>query len=630
MRRTGLATLGAGATATALLATGVVTGSLAILVAPPVLPSAAAADLRPFADCEELRRWYVATTLSHVTAWGLDGFPDMQRQTLTVTDSLASGAGTAEPAASSDSGTNIQEAGVDEPDVAKTDGRLVVHLTGRRLVITDTGGERPRRVSSTLLPRQVHDAELLRTGDTVTVLGSGYEYLARFSAPDGIVADIAPPARQSTTIVSVDISDPAQPRIENTERIDGRLVSAREYDGTIRAVVSTAGPDLPFVAPDQGRTYKDARVENRRLVRNAAIERWLPSSRTPGDATRTPLLDCTDVRHPEKHSGFGTLSILTFDADNPAADRESTGITAGGELVYSSTDRLYVATSSGWWGGPVPLIDGRRARALRPSTTEVHAFAVDGTRTRYVASGQVAGTVRDRWSFSEHDGHLRVATALGRDPWNPRENAVSVLDEVAGELVEVGHVGGMGRHEQIQSVRWFGEVAVVVTFRQVDPLYTLDLSDPTDPRVLGELKIRGFSAYLHPLGDDLLLGLGQDATRQGTTTGAQAATFDIVDLGNPRRRDTELFGRNTELAAQWDARAFTYLPDRRIALSPVQSWRTGHTRMAILSIDDEGRISRTLTRPVAAGYGTTVRALPLDDGRVAVVSGATVTLLDPG
>ena len=629
------------------LTTGIVTTSLGILLAPPITLPAAADELKPFDDCEELRQWYVDTTLPRVTAWGLDGWPgvyDGLRTDMALTSEAAATSDAGKSVGNNETGTNVQEAGVDEPDVAKTDGSLVVHVTDQQLVITDAGGTEPRRLSRIALPRHVYQPEILLVDDTVLVFGSVSRYGGYPTVDSPIVArDSILPSRSTTVISSIDISVPSAPQVERTERIDGHLVSAREYDGTVRAVISTPTPDLPFVSPDgvlnrkwnsdpgDAPNAREARAENRRIVRDATIEQWLPGTRTvtPGvGTTQGPLVDCTDVRHPEKHSGLGTLSVLTFDAGSPV-DRDTTGITAGGELVYSSTDRLYIATTDYGWGEPIPLLRSPRTPIREPNpTTEVHAFAIDGTDTAYVASGTVRGTVRDRWSFSEYDGYLRVATALGRDSWNPRENAVFVLEERRGKLVPVGSVGGMGLREQIQSVRWFGDVAVVVTFRQVDPLYTIDLSDPTDPRVLGELKIPGFSSYLHPIGDDLLLGIGQDATKDGRTTGAQAATFDIGDLTDPERLDTEEFARHTELATSWDPRAFTYLPERRIALSPVQNYYTGRTRLAIFEIAEDGAITRTTTEPVGGWNLGAVRALPLDDGTVAVVSGHKVTLVD--
>ena len=135
---------------------------------------------------------------------------------------------------------------------------------------------------------------------------------------------------------------------------------------------------------------------------------------------------------------------------------------------------------------------------------------------------------------------LRVASTeepawWGTGPQEESESFVTTLGERDGALVQLGRVGGLGKGERVYAVRFVGDTGYVVTFRQVDPLYTLDLSPPSRPAVLGELKIRGYSAYLHPLGDDLLLGVGQDATEEGRVLGTQLSLFDVSDLRRPVR-----------------------------------------------------------------------------------------------
>ncbi|MGH3330338.1 MAG: beta-propeller domain-containing protein, partial [Nocardioidaceae bacterium] len=503
---------------------------------------------------------------------------------------------------------------------------IVAHVRGHRVVLTDVTGE-PRELSRIKVPRELGEAELLLVGDKLLVLGQTYSFWGPAASRVGVDVMPVPGGDQAQTrVLVVDDADPSSPRVEQDTTYSGSLLSAREYDGTVRLVVSTGSPALDFVHPGRRRTEREATRENRQIVRESSIEDWLPTVRP--DTGSEPLVECTDVRHPEESSGFSTISVVTFDAESPAA-RDTTAVTASGDLVYSSADRLYVATSTdGWWSEPVPLVErGAVPRRPEPPTTQVHAFALDGPRTEYIASGDVPGRVSDRWSFSEYDGHLRVATALGRDSWNPRENAVVVLEERGAELAEVGRVGGMGVREQVQSVRWFGDVVVVVTFRQVDPLYTVDLSDPTTPKVLGELKIPGFSAYLHPVGGDMLLGLGQNATRRGTSLGAQAATFDIRDLAAPVRLDTEGFSKHTDFLAGWDSRAFTYLPEQRTALAPVQNTWNGRTRVAILRLGEDGTIRRTTTGAVGGWYPSSVRTLPLGGPEVALVANGTVTKL---
>ena len=632
MRRRTLAILGAALTS-ALAGT-------AVLAAPPLTGPATASALPAFAGCEQLRQWYVDSALPMVGPWGLGSpgyYPALEDQMLMSPaapeqSAAQSRAESGDALGNGSTGTNVQEVGVDEPDVAKTDGDIVVRtVTGGDVVVTDVRGQ-PRDLSRVSLPGLLDSAELLLVEDKVVVIADEGSY---GGVPAPTQFDIAGPmpddADSSTSVFVIDITDPSSPRIESRQRFGGGLVSARSYDQTVRLVITTGAPTLDFVQPNRDRTPAQAGSQNREIVRASAIGDWLPGVRSGSGSAETPLLDCDDVRHPEKPSGLGTISVITFDADTPA-QRSATAVTAGGELVYSSSDRLYVATTADdSWGEPVPLMESGEPILPEPSRTQLHAFALDGAETTYVASGSVPGRVRDRWSFSEYDGHLRVATALdpplGRDPWTSTENAVVVLEERDTDLVEVGRVAKLGIDEEIQSVRWFGDLAVVVTFRQVDPLYTIDLSDPTSPRVLGELKIPGFSAYLHPVGGDHLLGLGQDATLQGSTTGAQAAVFDIGDLADPKRVSTAAFGPETALIATSDPRAFTYLPEQRTALTPVQSYRSGHTRLAILKLASDGTINRTTTGRIAGWDPSGLRTLPLGNGKVAVVAGGEVTKL---
>jgi uncharacterized secreted protein with C-terminal beta-propeller domain len=150
---------------------------------------------------------------------------------------------------------------------------------------------------------------------------------------------------------------------------------------------------------------------------------------------------------------------------------------------------------------------------------------------------------------------------------------VTVLDAVGGELVQVGHVDGLGETEQIYSVRFMGDMAYVVTFRQTDPLYVIDLSDPTMPEAVGELKILGYSAYLHPVGEGLLMGVGQDATDQGRTQGTQVSIFDVTDPADPTRLDTYTLSEGSNSQVEYDHHAFLYWGPERLAMIPVQQWR---------------------------------------------------------
>ena len=612
LTRRGLTTFAVGIATGALAYAAVSAGGPGIAARLPgaalhlVAPPAAAQGLPQFGDCEQLRRWYVRTTLPRVGPWGLDGGP--------VMTAMAPAAGAEQAVGSSPSGTNVQEPDVDEGDVAKTDGRLVVRLTGQDLVVTDVSGTEPRELSRLRLPGRpttgtellLHDGHAVVVGTESLPVPGGPIFDRQGIEPGGATRLLPQPFHRDERLrlLGVDLTDPAAPRVTSDRTVDGRAVSLREYDGGVaRLVMTTSTPPLHFVQPDRDRTPMQAIRQNREIVRTASVGAWLPAVRST-DGSKQPLVDCSDVRHPVKPSGPGTLSVATFPLDDPGT-LSTTAVTASGDLAYSSAHRLYLATRS-------------------DRSTTVHAFALDGDRTSYVDSARVAGTVKDRWSFDEHDGRLRVATSLG-DPWNPSSTDVVVLAERSGKLVETGRVAGLGRGEQVKAVRWFGDAAVVVTFRQTDPLHTVDLSDPDRPRLVGTLHVPGFSSYLHPVGGGLLVGVGRDATTGGVDLGAQVSTFDLHDLADVRRTDTLSLGE-ADLPAGEDPRLLTYLPAQHVVLTPVQHWDTASTEVVALHVDGDGSLRRVGSWATGRS-GTAVRVLPLGGDRIALV-GDEVRLVD--
>ena len=199
-------------------------------------------------------------------------------------------------------------------------------------------------------------------------------------------------------------------------------------------------------------------------------------------------------------------------------------------------------------------------------------------------SGAVAGDVRDQFSFSEYDGHLRVITTTGESWDESSETFVRVLREGDGELREVGSVGDMGNGEAVQSVRMIGDVGYVVTFRQVDPFYTLDLSDPENPKVVGELKIPGFSSYLHPIGNGRVLGVGSDGTDDGFITGSKVSIFDVSDPADPQ--EVAIWSAPdgwTDVG--WDHRSFLWWEAEQLAVVPVQIWSEGWAGAVVLKVE---------------------------------------------
>jgi uncharacterized secreted protein with C-terminal beta-propeller domain len=311
--------------------------------------------------------------------------------------------------------------------------------------------------------------------------------------------------------------------------------------------------------------------------------------------------------------------------DDPDAT-DTTAVTTPSETVYMSAGHLYLASSAyrmGWgvccWDVPEP----GPATVGDEGTTYLYDFDLEGAATTYAASGKVEGSIADRWSMDEHDGVLRVA--VGPTMQTGNFNSIVTLAREGSDLVEAGRVDKLGVGEQIRSMRWFDDLAVMVTFRQTDPFYAVDLTNPSAPRLLGELKIPGFSEYLHPIAGDLMIGMGSDADPEtGVVSGAKASLFDIRDLTAPRELDTVTYPSGSMAQAALDPRQFTWLPDRRTALTVIsEGWegRTGY--VSVLRVGDGGLTSRL----VEVEYGvdvTDVRLVPLPDGRVVLTTGDDV------
>lgn len=626
----------------------VVVGITAGVVADPGAPAARAADgLTAFEDCAGLQSWYVEHTIDQVGPYGWGGQRWMaMREDASMSDLAGAGPsvtakdGVANGVANGATGTNTQEAGVDEPDVAKTDGRIVVRIKeNQQLVITDVSGSSAREIAEWQIPNGSFVDGLLLVGDHVLLAGGRATGIEPMGDVIGTIGPIGGSA--GTELIDLDISDPAHPRLDSRTSWSGSKLSLRQYDGTVRLVTSTGLPPLPFVQPRPGRLTEDeARQKNRDIVRSSTVEDWVPG--LGSDAGSGPLVDCDEVFHPKTWSGSDTVAVATF-RPGAVSDASAVAVTGAGAEVYSSVDRLYVTGAD--WSGPWPVdgppgdvdpdssVDSSRFRQMTDDRTHVHAFSLEGGTTRYVASGAIDGSLRDRWSLDEYDGHLRVAVS-----WHNRrgvtESGIVVLDEQDGRLEPVGQVRGLGVDEQIQSVRWFDELAVVVTFRQIDPLYTIDLRDPANPRRLGELKIPGFSSYLHPIGGDRLLGLGTDAAPDGRNLGAQAAVFDIADPTRARQVGKVTFGEESYLAASDDPHSFTWLPDANAAITSLQRWSTAGwsmeegsqngTQMVLLRVSPSGEVS---TERLPSPGGSQSRALPLGSGRVAL-AGEGVEIID--
>lgn len=554
-------------------------------------------------------------------------------------------------------GTNVQEEGVDEADLAKTDGKVLVTVVRGALQVVDVSGATPRPRGSVDL-RGVRPSELLLEGTKVLVVSPGE---GRFEKrPYGY----AQPS--STSLSFVDIADPDRPKLTGSEEIGARYLSARMVDGVVRVVLS-ATPQVSFTRPGVWRDgdrmgVPEATEANRQIVRDAKAADWIPTRRIVDHDARTveekPLLQCSDIRHPVRDSGADLITVLSIDARSTGGleDLASAAVVASGDLVYASADKLFVATTGWGWGGawrePAGAIPDEQSAAPRRSgtLTAIHAFDITGEKAQYLASGEIEGYVYGRWAMSERDGLLRVVTTTNA-PWNRggggQQTGVVVLDTAGQRLDELGRVDGMGFTDNVRAVRWFDDLAAIVTFRQTDPLYLVDLSRPTEPRVRGELKVPGYSSYLHPIGDRRLLGIGQNGNEFGQIGGLQVSAFDILDVTDPRRSDSLELGQYSTSPIEQDPRGFVYLPDERLAVFPMDApvyycKQTGRCLprgsqgelpygpgLVSVRVSKDGKLTRVAAWDSHLQGGlAALKTMPLPGGRLALLDGKGVAILD--
>ncbi|WP_179278886.1 beta-propeller domain-containing protein [Actinomadura mexicana] len=500
---------------------------------------------------DELRR----ATSAKVGPYGLDGVRSDGIEALAKAPSAGKVPG-APPPTPEHSTTNSHEPDADEPDLVKTDGRRIVAFARGRLRVIDPAS---RKVTHSLeLPggTRYDNGELLLSGDRVLVLTRQTGAVIF----DGPVPGGPAPGRplpgptQTTRLTLVDLS--GEPKVAGTMTSGADYLDARQTGSTVRVVVRSQ-PRIYFPGGDG---EKKATAANREAVSKAPLDAWLPSFEVEGGTTyRTP---CDQVSHPSSRAGSSMLTMLTFDLARGLGDPQPVAVTADGSTVYGNGESLYVT------GTPPELFAWPRKKAVEPRT-EIYKFDIRGSgRPSYVASGSVKGFLLNQYSMSEHEGNLRLAATTSRIEPGSRESqsSVYVLAQRGARLDQIGRLDGLGKGEQIHSVRFIGATGYVVTFRQTDPLYVVDLKDPRHPRTTGELKINGYSAHLHPTADGRLLGVGQDADSSGRTSGLQVSLFDVS--AEPRRLSAyKLPGATSQ--AEFEPHAFLYWPKTGLTVVPV-------------------------------------------------------------
>jgi hypothetical protein len=473
--------------------------------------------------------------------------------------------------------TLVQEQGVDEGDLVKTDGATLYTLHPG-----PTAGGVPAMGQLTTY-RRAADGSLSPAGSMVLPppadnagLASGMYHAAaarrlavlsmawKTTPLPGCVgpcADLSlvPPqwVSNSTLLDMVSVADPAAPALAHSVSIEGRLMDSRVIDNTLY-LVTVHAPRLAVEAlpPDATAAQRAAALDQ------LAIGDVLPKLRVDGGPAQPLVADTDCYLQPSNASlALEITTVTAFDLASPALPRASRCFVGGSEALYMSPGSLYLATTRHAYGPA-----GERISYPPQIRTDLHKFALDAMAVTYRASGEVAGHLgwdaqRKSYRLSEHNGDLRVLTFTGERGWffiadadspsapPPSPATLTVLREDGAALRTVGALPNAQRSEaigkpgeQVYGVRFIGDRGYVVTFRQVDPLYVLDLANPADPRVVGELVMPGFSDHLFPLPQGLLLGIGRDATPTGLVGGVKVALIDVADPARATVLDTRVYG----------------------------------------------------------------------------------------
>ena len=462
--------------------------------------------------------------------------------------------------------TNTQVEGVDEADIVKIGegGKKIYVLHGSELKVLDAW-----------------PADATKESGKATVAGSPYELYAH----DGMAtvfsrvfpADLpdAPEGKNycygggsAYTQISVFDVSGASPTLERELIVEGDYVSSRLHDGTVRAIVRGGfnGHDVfrprVDIYDSFGREKSDERLaedleawkQNVIVdIKNTTLEDWLPERYERVDDSWVELApQCDGYFIPEPGLvESGVTQVVSIDPKKNDAP-QITAVLGGSDTVYANDTSLYVAQVDYRWE--------HWARGDGPRTV-LHRFGLEEASSSYLGSGFVPGTPLNQFALDEREGILRIATTENDFSTFPK-NRIFTLSRENDKLNVLDRSDLLGEEgETIFAVRFLGDRGYVVTFERTDPLYAVDLSDPKDIQILGELHIPGFSEYIHPLGDHHLLTIGQSADENGAQNGVALQIFDVSDATSPKQSAIYSFGGFSSSEAGYNHKAFTYVKD---------------------------------------------------------------------
>lgn len=419
--------------------------------------------------------------------------------------------------------TNIQVAGVDEADFVKNDGKYLYILSGKKLFIVNAyPADNAKILSETEVGKRPF--HMFVNGDNLAIFLSDY---------------------RNTTVIQYDISERSHPKVKNTFTVEGNYYDSRMINNTVYVIV------------------------------NKPIYYWKEIQ-----PPMVPLNSKPDVYYfDEPAYSYRFTTFFSFDMTGDATPKSKVFLMGNTQNLYVSKNNIYVTYSKGLVyaqprGGD--LIETIKAEILpAPEYKQeslIHRLEINNGKIEHKATGSVPGYVLNQFSMDEHNNYFRIATTVG-NTWSsssPSKNNVYVLDS---NLNVTGKLENLAPGERIYSARFMGNRAYVVTFKQVDPLFVIDLKDPKKPKVLGKLKIPGYSDYLHPYDENHLMGIGKETIewKNGALhMGIKLSLFDVSDVKNPKEISKyEIGDRGSDSYALRDHKAVLFSKKKNLLVIPV-------------------------------------------------------------
>ena len=473
----------------------------------------------------------------------------------------------------SHSDTNIQVAGVDESDSVKVadDGYIYqIHNNQIRVIKGFPIVELSETATIKFADENFYPTGIYVQNGKLVVLGSTWKMLntpqvqpvvsSKMAVPIGGIwwGGYIPQTSQTRAFI-FDMSDHANPKSVRNLAIDGDYLDSRRI-----------GDELYFVARTYPRYYMmGSNVKNAFLMKTTEMLPTIIDTKKGKTATRT--MSVTDVSYLPDFVEPDYVVVASLNLQNPDKALTTKAYLGAGELVYSSLNNLYLSASK-------YNFDNSTADAIPQDivSTQIYKFNIDKGAVNFAAVGQVPGTALNRFSMDEHGDYFRIATTTQNwaNGTNTSTNALFVLDKT---MQTVGELEDLAKGERIYSTRFMGNRCYIVTFKQVDPLFAIDLSVPEKPFVAGELKIPGYSEYLHPYDENHLIGFGHDATTYNygygdvsIPLGLKMALFDVSDMNSPKELYSVKIGdKGTNTPLTYDAKALYWDAEKKLFGFPV-------------------------------------------------------------